>query len=231
MSPNPNFEYEEEKRGLFQRFGFAIGLIVVAVIVVALLRAAFSGGGSNAPRPREITMVNLTPLPPPPPPPPVLTPQTMPERKMTDVQPLDDQDAKAEDKPQDESSPGMGTGIKGPGGDNAFGLSSKGGSFFQGNGEGGGSHGNPFGRYFGEVRRKIQDALSRNPLTSKGKFSNKVRLWEDDSGRVTRAKLAGTTGDSALDAAINAALSGLLLDLPPEGLAMPIVIRVDARRP
>ena len=51
--------------------------------------------------------------------------------------------------------------------------------------------------------------------------------------RVTRASLVSSTGDPAVDAAIKAdVLTGLQLDAPPpEGMPLPIVMRLTARRP
>jgi hypothetical protein len=60
-----------------------------------------------------------------------------------------------------------------------------------------------------------------------------VRVWPDSSGKIARVQVTGTTGDSALDNAIrNEVLSGLNLnEAPPEGMPVPIVLRLVARRP
>jgi len=230
MSPSENFQYEE-KRGFLQRYGFVLGIGVVAVVAVIFLSVALSHSKSDAQPPREVTMVNITP-PPPTPPPPVQTSQTVPEHKMTEVQQLDDQESKADDKPQDEPAPGIGTGIKGPGGDNGFGVTKNGSSgFFRGEGSGGSGRSNPYGRYFGMLQRSVQDALNKSPAISKAKFRSNIQLWQDVTGRIIRAKLAVSTGNLTLDEEIVKALTEVQQEPPPEGLEMPIVIRIEARRP
>jgi TonB family protein len=60
-----------------------------------------------------------------------------------------------------------------------------------------------------------------------------VRVWVDSAGRVTRAILAGSSGRAELDSALkNEVLAGLQLQSPPpEGMPMPIVMRISAKRP
>jgi periplasmic protein TonB len=79
----------------------------------------------------------------------------------------------------------------------------------------------------------VGDALRQNPHTRDATFSVKARIWSDLTGRVTRAKLAGTTGDRIVDNAIqNEVLTGLQLkEAPPDGMPMPIVMRLTGRRP
>ena len=120
--------------------------------------------------------------------------------------------------------------MTGPGSD-GFGLGAGG----RGGLAGGGGNGrvrSRFGWYAAEVQRTIQEALGRNRLTSRAQFENKVRIWTDMTGRVTRVKLEGSTGDPAVDRAIGEALAGLQLqDPPPKDMPMPIVMRLAAHRP
>jgi TonB family protein len=59
-----------------------------------------------------------------------------------------------------------------------------------------------------------------------------VRIWADSTGRVTRAKLDGTTGDPKLDDALQKVLTNIQLqEPPPAGMPAPIVMRLTARRP
>ena len=55
----------------------------------------------------------------------------------------------------------------------------------------------------------------------------------DASGRVTRATLSGSSGDPGIDAAIREEiLTGLKFQAPPpDGMPMPIVMRLKATRP
>ena len=52
------------------------------------------------------------------------------------------------------------------------------------------------------------------------------------TGRVTRAVIEKTTGDSKLDEAVRATLTNLQLqEPPPAGMPMPIVLHLKAIRP
>ena len=82
------------------------------------------------------------------------------------------------------------------------------------------------------MQSRIADALRRNGRTRNANLSMQVRIWADSSGRITRASLVGSTGDSALDSAIaNEVLSGLQLqEAPPADMPMPINLRITARK-
>ena len=108
-----------EPAGFFRRY--RVPIIVIGVLlggVVALARLASNGGGSS--RHDSITIVSL---PPPPPPPPSFTPPPPPpqqeEQKMEQPMIKEDQ-PKAAEPPKDE--PPIGTGIKGDGPADSFGL-------------------------------------------------------------------------------------------------------------
>jgi len=60
-----------------------------------------------------------------------------------------------------------------------------------------------------------------------------VRIWPDNTGRITRATLASSTGDAALDAALrDDVLSGLQLsEPPPADMPLPIVMQLTAKKP
>jgi TonB family protein len=83
------------------------------------------------------------------------------------------------------------------------------------------------------VSKTVSDALGRNPATKYANYSVKVRIWSDSTGRVTKAKLAGSTGDPRIDEAIRKGVfAGLVLpEPPPDGMPMPIVMRIAERRP
>ena len=90
-----------------------------------------------------------------------------------------------------------------------------------------------WGWYASQVQARVSEALRGNARTRAASGRVEVRIWADTTGRITRAKLIGTTGDSAIDRAIEGeALTGLRLsEPPPDGMPMPIVMRVTARRP
>lgn len=133
----------------------------------------------------------------------------------------------APDKPSDEL---LGTAIGG--GDGSLGNgngSSNGGARMIGGSNGGG--GSKWGWYAGQVQNRLADALRSNPVTQRAGFSNTVQIWSDNTGRITRVKLNSSTGDRKVDATIeNEVFNGLVLnEPPPEGMPMPINLRLTAR--
>jgi protein TonB len=206
---------------------YRVAIIVTGVLligIVTLAKLASTGGGSS--RHESITMVSLPPPPPPPqftpppPPPPQQEEQRMEQPMLKEDQP------RAEEPPKDE--PPLGTGIKGDGTGDSFGLG--GGS---GNGRiGGGGNGSKWGSYASQISSRIQVALQQNRTTRSASMNIKVRVWPDTTGRITRAQVAGSSGDPALDAAVDQALTGLQLqEPPPAGMPAPIVLQIAARRP
>jgi len=215
-------EPEPPAQNFFKRFRIAIvvtGVVLAGIMVVAKLS---SGGGSS--KRDTLTLVSIAP----PPPPPVMTPPPPPppdEQKIEE--PMIKEEAPKEEAPKDE--PPLGTGIKGDGAGDSFGLGGGSGTGrIGGNGDAG-----KWSWYAGQVQSRIQQALQRNPKTRAANMSVKVRVWPDVSGRIDRVQLADSTGDPALDSALrNEVLSGLQLqEPPPPGMPSPITLRVTARRP
>jgi len=225
MIPKPPAPKQNKGR-LF--IGAMLGLVVLGGVVSALT----SGGKS---RPRSVAkpdMISITlPPPPPPPPPPPKDPppepETVKEEKFTPEQP-------PEPEPQAAPEPApLGTNIEGNGPD-AFGLSKGGGNgMIGGTGTGKGGKGSKYGAFAGQVQSKVVQSLRNHKKTKSATLNVKVRVWVDSTGRVTRSTLEGSTGDPATDAAITQEiLTGLQLQgAPPEGMPMPIVMRLQATRP
>jgi len=219
-----------EQRGFLQKYGFALGIGAVGLVVVGLIVGQMMNGKKEAPRKQqEVVMIRSIPTPPPPPQPKPPEPPKQTEEKMMDQTPVDASEDKPDDSPAE--APGISTSLTGPGGmDMGLRAARPGGDLIGGSGSKGPR--SPFGWYAAKVQKSIQDALGRNSVTSKARFEKKVRVWTDLSGRITRAKLEGSTGDKALDQAINEALTGLQLqEAPPAGMPMPIVMRLSALRP
>lgn len=139
---------------------------------------------------------------------------------------------KPEDKPSDEpKDEPVGTALTG--GDGSSGLGTGNGSGGRGLiGGGGGKGGSKWGMYAGAVQTRVAEALRNNPLTRRAGFSNIVKIWSDATGRIIRVRLSGSTGDKAVDAAIeNEVLQGLVLNEPPPAdMPMPINLRLSARK-
>ncbi len=223
-------EYDDE--GFFRRNRIAIGMGIAVVILAGLVVSAyFLSGKPSPPRaPQEIVIhLEPPPLPPPPPPPPPKTPPP-PQPKLVEQPPVKPQEAKPKPEARIDKPPGL-PGPKASGPPSDLGIGGAGG---EGNGLGGGDGGgSKYGWYAAEVQTRIADALHRNSKTQNAKLQLEVRIWADGSGRITRAELAGSSGDPLVDAAIrNEVLIGLQLpEPPPQDMPMPIIMRVTAHRP
>ncbi|MBV8211875.1 MAG: energy transducer TonB [Verrucomicrobia bacterium] len=91
------------------------------------------------------------------------------------------------------------------------------------------AHPSPFGLYAAQVQTTIEAALLQNNKTRTALISKiLIRIWVDNTGRVTRAQLVVPTANPSLDAAItNDVLVGLQLKGPPPAdMPMPIQLRV-----
>lgn len=217
-----------------QKYGFVLGILLLAAVVAFLFLGhnLFSGHGSAVRKKPEISLVKLLPPPPPPPAvPPPPKPQMPREERMIQQVPVDSNEPKPEPK-QEEAPPDLGTGIKGDGPPDGFGLGGSGGNRIGGNRSGGGG-GSRWGWYASQVQSALQNELRRDRRTSTASFRIVVRIWPDASGRISRATLADSTGDSSLDAALTRdILPGIQLqEPPPKDMPLPIVLRMTARRP
>ena len=213
-------EPEQPPQNFFKRFRIAIIVVAIVITGIVVVAKLASSGGSS--RHDTFTLVSIAP---PPPPAPVMTPPPAPEEQQKIEEPMIKEEAPKEAPPKDE--PPLGTGIKGPGGDN-FGLGSG-----TGNGRiGGGGDGSKWGWYASQVQSRIQQALQQHRKTRAATMTINVRIWPDPNGRVSRAQLAGSTGDPSLDGALrDEVLSGLQLPQPPAGMPAPITLRLTAKRP
>lgn len=233
---------DEDTRTFWQRYRWTIvGGMVALVAGAFILPNLLSGDGAPARHKPEVAMmrVSLPPPPaPPPPPPPPPPPQKIEEKqpeKMVEQEPVEKEEAKPEPPPADEPPASITTGIVGNGPADGFGLgggpggNGRGGSGFGGNGK----KGSRFGYYAAQVQTRIADALRNNRKTNRAAARTELRVWSDDTGRITKVKLAQSTGDPAVDTAIeNEVLPGLRLEAPPPAdMPMPIVMRFTARRP
>jgi TonB family protein len=216
-------------------------LIVFGVVVLALGAAAFFFlGGKGESKGKAAPRVSIVPVLPPPPPPPT-PPPTPPPAPPEPVEPPPDApefveekapEAAPEPEAPDEPAP-MGSNIQGDGPPDGFGLTGRGGGgLIGGRGKTGGGGGTRFGWYAGRVQSAVTSALRSHKLTRSARLTVKARIWVDPTGRVTRATLEGSSGDPAVDQALREEiLTGIRLpDPPPEGMPMPIVMRINASR-
>lgn len=214
--------------------------LIVRVVGGALFLSLLGGGlflilHSDADPPRRVNEMKVTmvtpPPPPPPPPPPETKPETRPdEKKFEEQKPIKDE---IEEKPETPKEAAIDPGpvLDGP---PDLGLNSGPGAGGLVQGHGGGSGGGGSGRfasYASLVQTQIQSALQANEKTRYASLQLIVKLWLDESGRVSRVLLNQSTSDSALDAAIrDQALGQLQLrEPPPKDMPMPIVLRINAK--
>lgn len=181
-------------------------------------------------------IVNVMPVLPPPPPPPQPTP---PPPEPAQTPPPDEPEfveEKAPDSPPeaapDEPEP-MGSNIQGDGPADAFGLSGRGGGGMIGGRGKGAGQGSRFGWYAGRVQNAVSGALRNHRLTRASSMSLTARIWVDSAGRVGRAVIEGSSGDPEIDRALEQEILNRISlgDAPPEGMPMPIVMRINAKRP
>jgi hypothetical protein len=216
-------------------------LVIVITTVIGGVVVALVAGGSGKPRHTkppvmQMVAIALPPPPPPPPPPPRREPEPAPmepDQMMIPQETITEADTQPDESPAPADA-SLGTGIKGDGPADGFGLGTTGsGNFFGGGtgrtGTGGGSR---WGRYAGQVQSGIQTALSSNPLTRTLTFNSRVRVWLDANGRVVRVELPRTAATPDVIEKVRAALVGVqLLESAPDGMPMPIVTRIGAQRP
>ena len=239
--------YDEEEPSRLCRVCAAIGcsVLVGKTIIGCVVLAAFGltvkfakGYFDQSSRSRQnqnSILVDLPPppsLPPPPPPPLHAPPPPMEtEQKMIAQEPVSANESKPAEAPASEL-PTVGTSIQGNGPPDAFGVG-QGKSYFGGgkappNTSGGGSQ---WGWYASQVRTTLSLALQKNTHTRTAEFRVVVRIWSDQTGRITRARLERSTGDATLDKAITdeVLVGHVLQEPPPDGMPMPIKLQLSAR--
>ncbi|HVM59338.1 MAG TPA: TonB C-terminal domain-containing protein [Verrucomicrobiae bacterium] len=236
--------YEEDEPSFFQKHRVIVGCGLVAALAIAVwFGQKLVNQTSRSHQEQRMVMVRLPPPPvtPPPPPPPrsqLPPPPTESEQKMIAQVPVVDMETKPDNTTKTETpaddSPGLATSIQGDGSGDGFGLHAGNNGLGFGTGKtttGTGGRGSRWGWYAGQVQSAISQALQNDKNTRTADFRIEARIWADQAGRITRAHLAGSTGNAALDNALtNQVLIGLILqEPPPDGMPMPIVLRLTAR--
>jgi protein TonB len=216
MSLPPDID-EDDEPGFFQRFRFLIFLVVALLVLGGIGLSVYLLAGKPAkPRPPAEIAIHLMPPP---------------EQKMVEQPPVKPDEVKPKNEPKAPDKPPGPPGPPATGPASDFGLGGGGGGGGNGFGDGGG--GSKYGYYANEVGTRIKAAIHENDKTRDASAHVKVRLWVDSSGRITRAKLAKSSDDPSVDAAIqNEVLNGLTLpEPPPADMPMPIVLLLSEVRP
>lgn len=230
-------EADDLQAGFFRRHRIKLTVAGLATVGVVLLVAFGPKGGSGpalAPEPKVVA-VTLPPPPPPPPPPPKPR-EPRPETPQDQTEQMIAQEPVAESEPQpaaDSSSDApLGTGVTGDGPADGFGLGTKpgGGGFFGGGSRSGGS-GSRWGWYAGQVQSSIQSALAAHPKTRSLALDVRVRIWLAADGSIERVELPRSAVAAERDAMREALIGLKLRQAAPADMPMPIIMRVNLRRP
>jgi hypothetical protein len=88
----------------------------------------------------------------------------------------------------------------------------------------------PFTDYAAAIQQAVTGVLCLHTETRPTYYRTVVRLWIDPKGMVTRSELATSTGNPALDLAIDGSLRNLDIGAPvPIGLAQPVKLAIMPR--
>jgi outer membrane biosynthesis protein TonB len=228
--------------------GTTVGVAAALVLLAGLGIHWIVGQKSEPSSPRKVmqfAMVNVQPTPQPklPPPPPPPTPQ-----KVDDEPQPDRHDLRPMDLPPDAAPPPAGAPAgplalaeEGTGPGDAFNLAGNpggrgilsGGGLGDGTGVGGGG-GDAASRwawFYGRMQPDVEAVLRRSRRLSAVAAVAELRLWWDESGRITRVQPVRPSPDPTLDQEFEALVGLQLRHPPPPDLPMPVVMRVQARRP
>ena len=162
----------------------------------------------------------VRPPPPPPEPPP---PPPPPEEKIEELP-----QETPEEAPPEEAAPAeqLGLDAEGVAGADGFGLAArKGGRDLVGTNAG------AFAWYTTMLKDSIVGMLSEDDRIRRGTYQVTVRVWLSKTGDVERIKLASTSGNRELDAAIEQSLAkmGRVREAPPLEMPQPVTLKILSR--
>ena len=150
----------------------------------------------------------------------------MKKETVVDVTP----DEKPPEAPAPDNDPAPTTSIVGNGADGFNMKAGNGGG--TGSGQIGGRGGSALKWYLSNVKKNVESAARNSKKLRTANLGGTLRLWLDDTGRVTRATLSGASGDAEAQTALTDELKGLTLaDAPPKEIEMPIIMRFSASKP
>lgn len=218
---------EEEEKSAFQKYRLPVIAGIILATGIGFVAKSLSSGKSGPPPPKEEVMVFKV-LPQGTPPPPVPTPPPPPTEEKKQEMVVEEKIEEATPDP----TPQVETALKGPA-TGGMAIRSGTGSGIFSNQKTVNADAMRRSAYAGQVKSRIQQALESNPRTRKAGMKIEVHVWPDATGRISRTKLASSTGDAALDDLIrDQILTGLQISQPPpEGMPVPIRMMISARRP
>lgn len=198
------------------------GTLIVALVVFGLIWLIRGMQKKDQPKRQVAQQIQLIRPPPPPPEPP--PPPPPPEEKIEEPLPQET----PEEAPPDEAAPSeqLGLDAEGVAGADGFGLAArKGGRDLLGTG------GAAFAWYTNALKDRILEMLSEDERIRRGKYQVSISVWTRNDGSVEQIKLRSTTGDRALDEAIEENLRRLQRapEAPPLELPQPVTLRIVSK--
>lgn len=227
--PWPDEAPADAQRGASVR-SWALGVIGL-MLLVGLVYLGFQslGQGSAAPKRQTVKIAVLPDTPPPPPPP---KEEIKPQPKPEDAPPQPQEQKVVEAPPEPQQLKMEGAAGDGP---SAFGSGSVTREYDKGDiGSGGGGGGTvnklQFAFFSSQLQRHISSALAKDPAIKLGDYRVRVSVHLEPSGAFRQVSLESSTGDLALDRALEAALMRLppMKDVPAQ-LPQPISLRITNR--
>ncbi len=208
-----------------------LGIVALAAVAYGIWTLSNSTVGKEKPAPPTTTALLLPPPPPPPPPP----PQEKPPEPTETIKPVPTEvPTPAPEKPADAPA-AVSIDAAATGAGDSFGL--------QGGGPGGmggvGSTGTGTGAAGGISNRFYRNALGKDLEERVGRqnslkrqlFTAEVDVWVDPRGRVTKASIVRSSGDTGRDEKLIAAIQSIQdLDPPPASIVFPARVRVGGRK-
>ncbi len=85
--------------------------------------------------------------------------------------------------------------------------------------------------YARALQTTLERALCQSEQTRPGRYRLAMQLWLDESGRVQRTQLLGSTGTEARDAEIVAAIDSLAFGPAPASLKQPLTVLLQQSKP
>ena len=200
-----------------------LALVLMAIVILAGISYGIKklmSGGDAHPK-KKMTTIALKDLPPPPPP---HQPKDQPKEVKVEPQP----------KPA-ETPPAEVLKMEGAAGDgpSPFAAGAVSGDYKGGETGtiGGGPNKHQFDWYTGQLKDKIEDAISKDKELATGSYKVIVKIWVSSTGRIQKYELVSSTGDTEKDTLVRKALDTMpaLSEAPPGDMPQPIKLKVSAR--
>jgi protein TonB len=199
--------------------GGVLLVLLIGAALVYLLKGLGSGSGSAGKK--QVTKITVLPDTPPPPPPPPPKEEPKETKEIREDQP----------KPMEAPQEAQQLKMEGEAGEGSSPFAAGNVSRDYIGGEVGNGNRGAFAFFSNALQRHIQDELARNKKLKRNDYRVTVRVWIGADGVISRAELAGSSGNADTDDALRAALTELrpLRTTVPADLPQPIKLRITNR--